>query len=145
MSFWDKVKNVATSAKCMTGFHAGEYKPIKGKPKCNLEKTCPDCDKYLTKTQHKYTDWEYIKEDKCDSKKECVYCQFEEKKVRHQWVNRTNRCKVYKNCKRCKKQEFVHEKHGPWTAGVAHPDGMQTFICSGCGKTEERKFDPSAR
>ena len=145
MGLWDSIKKAATSAKCMAGLHAGEYHSIAGQPECNLEKTCPDCDKYLTKVEHKFGSWEYLQDKKCDSIRSCVYCHKQEESVRHQWVQSKSQCQVHKDCERCGTHELVRIEHGPWSAGVAHPDGMQTFICSGCGKTEERKFDPTAR
>jgi hypothetical protein len=148
MGFWDSVKKAATSAKCMTGFHAGEYQPIAGKPECEMENTCPDCHTHLTKTEHKYSNWEYIKDNQCDSKRNCIHCMIEESMVRHQSWNReksNQNCQIHKECERCNTRELGATEHGPWFAGVAHGDGTQTFTCGGCGKNERRAFDPSAR
>lgn len=144
MGLWDSIKKAATSAKCMAGLHAGDYSPIKGKPECNLEKTCPDCGKYITKIQHKFGSWKYIEEHKCDTIRTCEYCKEEYLAVKHEWAETKNKCQVEKMCDRCGAHEFVRTEHGPWYGGVAHPDGTQTFVCSGCGKQERRKFDPTA-
>lgn len=146
MGLWDAVKRVALSTKCATGFHSGEWSPIAGEPECHLEKTCPDCDKYLTKIEHNFDSWQFLKEKSCDSIRSCIYCNEKQNSVRHySWVTEKIDCKIYRECERCKTREFVKTEHGPWYAGIAHPDGMQDFTCSGCGITEERKFDPHAR
>jgi len=145
MGLWDSIKKAATSAKCMAGLHAGQYQREAGKPECNLEKTCPDCNKHLTKIEHKFGEWKYLQDDKCNSTRSCDYCKEPENSIRHQWMQSKSQCQIHKVCERCGAREFVRTEHGPWHAGVAHPDGMQTFTCSSCGKNEERKFDPSAR
>jgi len=81
MGLWDTVKNLAMSAKCMTGWHGGEYEHIQGKPKCFLGKTCPDCGEYVTKNKHKFGSWEYITYGKCDAVRKCNYCKLDEKKM----------------------------------------------------------------
>ena len=145
MGFWDSVKKAANSAKCMAGFHAGDYRQVENKPECNMEMVCSDCNKHLTKIEHKFGKSEYLKENKCDTVCSCEFCGEEKKSIKHNWTQSKNNCKVEKNCERCGANEFVRTEHGRWYAGVAHPDGMQTFSCSDCGKTEERKFDPTAR
>lgn len=145
MGFWDSVKKAATSAKCIAGFHSGEYRRAEGKPECNMEMTCPDCNKHLTKVEHKFGKWEFLQENKCDAIRKCVFCGEAEKAIKHQWVQSKNKCQVERDCERCRAHEFVRVEHGHWSAGVAHPDGMQTFTCVDCGKSEERKFDPHAR
>lgn len=145
MSFWGKIKKAAVSAKCMAGLHSGDYSPIIGMPECQLEKTCPDCGKYITKTEHKFKSWEYLNNQNCNSKRECFHCGTSEEAVRHQWKKvKNDECHVLKECSRCNDSEFVRIEH-TWYAGVAHADGMQTYHCSGCGKLEERQFDPNAR
>lgn len=145
MGLWDSIKKAANSAKCMAGLHAGEYVQIEGKPACNMHKTCPDCGKYLKKVQHKFGEWEYLQENKCDAIRYCEFCGESEKTERHNWSQSKQGCQLYRDCDRCGAHEFLKTEHGPWHAGVAHPDGMQTFTCAGCGKSEERKFDPHAR
>ncbi len=67
MGLWDKIKDVALSAKCMTGWHAGEYSHIEGEPECYLGKICPDCGEYITKFNHKFGTSEYLHEYQCDT------------------------------------------------------------------------------
>jgi len=103
MGLWDKVKSVAMSAKCMTGWHAGEYTSIEGKPKCNLEKTCPDCNKYMTKISHKMSSWNYLFDRKCDAVCHCIHCNFEVIEVRHNYheVRQGTECRYIDTCDRC--------------------------------------------
>lgn len=139
MGFWDSVKKAASSAKCMAGLHSGEYRPVKGKPECNLEMTCPDCNKYLTKIEHKFGKWDFIKEKQCDAVRECGFCNEKEQATKHQWVQSKNRkCEVVKDCQRCGLHEFVRVEHGVWHEGVGHGDGTHSFTCADCLKNERR-------
>lgn len=145
MGFFDSLKKAASSAKCMVGLHTGVYMPIEGKPECNMELTCSDCGKHLTKIEHKFGKMEYVNENQCDMVCSCEFCGEQKTTIKHQWSQSKNNCKVVKDCDRCGAHEFVRTEHGKWYAGVAHPDGMQTYTCADCGKSEERKFDPTAR
>ena len=110
-----------------------------------MEMTCSDCNKHLTKIEHKFGEFEYLEENKCDTVRICEYCGEERKSIKHKWSQTKKNCRVEKNCERCGANEFVRMEHGAWHAGVVHPDGMQSFHCAVCGKIEERKFDPTAR
>jgi len=113
MGFWDKVKSVALSAKCMTGWHAGTYTHIEGKPECYLEKTCPDCNEYVTTKKHKFSEWEYLGYGKCDSRHECIHCGYTEDKVRHDYEEqgKDGNCKIIEVCTRCGDRELGRAKH----------------------------------
>jgi len=74
MGFFDKIKSIATASKCKIGVHAGEWSHIEGEPECQFEKTCPDCNKYLTKSEHEYSEWKYEDESSCDATRECSLC-----------------------------------------------------------------------
>ena len=145
MGFWDSVKKAAASAKCMAGLHSGEYRRAEGKPECNMEMTCSECNKHLTKIEHKFGKWNYVQEKRCEATRQCTFCGEAEQATRHQWVQSKNRCQVVKDCERCGSHESVRTEYGDWIAGVAHADGTQTFTCVDCGKNERRKFDPHAR
>lgn len=144
MSFWESVKvsakKAAISTKCFAGMHAGDFTPIVGKPKCNQEKTCPDCNKKLEQIKHKFGKFEYAQENKCDGKYVCIHCQEEDAKVKHQWSYESSGCDSYNYCKRCKTKDKLKTKH-TWYGGVCHGDGTQTFSCGGCNATERRKID----
>ena len=140
MGFWDKVKSVAVSAKCMTGWHAGDYEHIKGKPLCHMGKTCPDCKKYVTTMKHEYNDWKYLTYDKCDSVKECIHCGHKESEVRHTFEEngKDSNCKVIKICSRCNLKEVGGARHEwitiPFTNHEIKAKGKRK--CKDCGYVE---------
>lgn len=176
MGLWDKIKDAAETAKaaavvakCMAGFHKGEYKPVKDKPQCNLEMRCSDCFKLLTKIEHEFGEWEYEVDNKCDVARICIHCGEQEKDVKHQWgKNFKEECKLYRSCERCGTREFLKDshdsyrtkercevkkvcrdcgfeefikiEHGEWIGGVCSGD-YQQVICPDCGKTEKRHRD----
>jgi hypothetical protein len=142
MGFWDKIKSAAVSAKCMTGFHAGIFYKIPGKPDCYLEKTCPDCNKYLTEIQHKFSNWVYLDDNSCDATRKCHHCEIIENSIIHKWYTTKEQCQITKCCDRCGYKELGRMEHGPWYGGVCIGNGMQIFQCSGCGETEKRKIGP---
>jgi hypothetical protein len=145
MGLWDMIKSAAVSAKCATGLHAGTFNKISGEPDCHLEKTCPDCNKYLTQIQHKFSKWVYLRDNSCDATRKCCHCEIIENSIVHEWRTTKERCQITKHCHRCGSKELGRVEHGTWYAGVCHADGMQSFQCSDCGKIEKRKFDPHAR
>lgn len=140
MSFWDSIKKVAVSTKCLAGMHSGEFEPAIGKPACNLVKVCLDCNKNVEKINHKFGKFQYNQDSKCDGKFVCVHCQEEEAKVKHQWATEFKGCSTYQRCSRCNTREHVSTKH-TWHAGVCNPNRTQTFFCSGCDATERRPID----
>lgn len=141
MGFWDKVKSIASSAKCMTGWHAGEYSHIAGKPECHLEKTCPDCNEYVTKKKHKFTEWRYTNNsfsEPCDSVRTCVHCEDQETKIIHQYEKngKDSSCRVVEKCKRCGHEQLGSVSHN-WVSIVGHEvkiDGKRK--CRDCGTVE---------
>lgn len=140
MRFWEKVKSAAVSAKCKLGIHAGDYSPAENKPKCNLEKICPDCKENLTKVRHEYGKWQYIQEGKCDSTRSCIHCGEEENKVRHSFSEYKEKCKVYDLCTRCNSKSFKREEHNMLNGPVTIRNGERVQIsgCSRCNKKEYR-------
>lgn len=111
MSFWDKVKSFARSAKCTVGWHGGEYTRIDGKPKCHLGKTCPHCNDYLTKEEHEFSEWLFMEEGDCNARRECIYCGYDEHEVKHNYekvAKDFSNCEILLCCRRC-----GNEKVGP--------------------------------
>lgn len=138
MSFWDTVKKVAVSAKCATGWHAGEWSHRQGEPECRLEKTCPDCNKHVTTTKHKYGDWRYTNYSSCDSVRECVYCGSVENKIIHEYtkVGKDENCRIIEKCSRCSDQKLGREDHN-WIKLLNHEIKVEgKRKCRDCGKME---------
>ncbi|WP_104708607.1 hypothetical protein [Helicobacter felis] len=113
MGLWDAIKSVAKSVKCGVGVHAGEYAHVKGKPKCFLGKTCPDCKKYITTQKHEFGDWDYQKDQDCTQARTCAHCKKAETRVEHQfggWSYADQSCTQVSVCARCKetKTEVWH-------------------------------------
>lgn len=141
MSFWNKLKSVAMTAKCLTGWHAGVYTPIEGKPECNLEKICPDCDSYVTKKKHTFSIWRYtnnINSDPCDSIRDCVHCGFQEEKIIHEYKKngKDSSCRIIEKCTRCKDEKLGSESHD-WISLFGHDlkaGGKRK--CKDCGNFE---------
>lgn len=137
MGFWDKVKSVAISAKCMTGWHAGDYKHIDGKPLCFLGKTCPDCGEYVTKNNHTYNEWQYKNYNSCDAIRECVHCGSIESSVRHNYERqgKDSNCRVIEVCKRCNDKKLGSTDHNwvsiPLTNTEVKVQGKRK--CKDCG------------
>lgn len=96
MKLWNKIK-------CIADYHGGEYSSVEGKAKCNLEKTCPNCNKYMTKIEHKMSPWKYLSEEKCDAVSHCIYCNYEVNELRHIYneVKEKNECTYVDTCNRC--------------------------------------------
>lgn len=142
MGFWDKVKSVANSAKCMTGWHAGEYNHIYGMPECHLEKICPDCDKYVTKIKHNFNDWRYTNNSfsqPCDSVRTCIHCEEQETKVIHQYEKngKDSNCRVVEKCKRCGDEQLKSASHN-WISIAGHDLKVQgKRKCKDCGTVED--------
>lgn len=113
MGFWGVVKSVALSAKCLTGWHAGNWSHIQGKPKCFMEKTCPDCSKHVTTKKHSFGEWRKINYSTCDSVRECEYCGSVEQKIMHDYENngKDENCRLIKKCRSCGAKEIGREDH----------------------------------
>lgn len=140
MGIWDKVKSAAISAKCMTGWHAGDYTPIEREPKCHLEKTCPDCNKYVTTVEHKFGSWNYLSHGRCDASKECIHCGHAETEIRHEYKaqGKDANCNVIEVCHRCQDQKLGRKEHNwikiPFTNTEVKADGKRK--CKDCGIME---------
>ena len=138
MGFFDTLKKAAVSAKCATGWHAGNYTPIDGEPLCHLEKTCPDCDKYVTTVKHKFDEWEYLQYGSCNAEHKCIHCGHTEQKVLHEYKEKgkdTN-CRIIEVCSRCGDEKFGREKHN-WISMGSHELKVQgKRKCKDCGKME---------
>ena len=136
MAFLDTLKKVAISAKCKAGWHAGEWKHIPGKPECHLEKICPDCGKHVTTEKHKYGKWEYVRPDKCDSVRACIYCGSKQMKVIQLYQNLVGKdlnCRVIEKCIRCGYERTTAREKHTWY----YPGGKNVRECVDCHKIEE--------
>jgi hypothetical protein len=137
MGLWDKVKSVALSAKCMTGWHAGEYEHVEGKPLCFLGKTCPDCGEYVTKNKHAYNEWEYFSYDSCNAQRNCIHCNHIEQAVQHQYKEqgKDESCRIIEVCQRCGDKKIGSAKHNwvtiPFTDTEMKSGGKRK--CQDCG------------
>jgi len=138
MSFFDSVKKFAKAAKCKTGWHDGDYTTIEGKPECHLAKTCPDCDEYLTKINHKYNQWDYVKAFDCTQVRACIHCDSEDQRIKHSHVSKgTNaQCVELLECKRCKENKKGSKKH-LWDSWTREGDKMVRG-CQKCGTGETK-------
>ncbi|MCB5266662.1 MAG: hypothetical protein LHW46_00935 [Candidatus Cloacimonetes bacterium] len=137
MGFWDTVKSVAISAKCMTGWHAGNYEHVKGQPLCFLGKTCPDCGEYVTKNDHKYGDWSFKRHDRCDAVRECIHCGALDTQVRHDHKKegKDANCHIIEVCTRCGDKQIGRAEHTwiniPFTNSEMKIQGKRK--CKDCG------------
>lgn len=137
MGFFDKVKELAIKAKCMAGFHGGEFTHITGKPECHLGKICPDCKEHITSFKHSFTDWEYLSSDKCEMRCECILCSEQEFKTKHEY--REDRidssCRVIEKCQRCD-HEYIGSTRHTWE--FSSYKGQVYRTCKRCGKHERK-------
>lgn len=142
MGFWDKVKKAAISAKCLTGWHGGRYTPIAGKPQCNVEKTCPDCNEHITDIKHKFNDWQFVRttsSHRCDSFRNCIHCGAEEIKRIHTFEERgkDSDCRVIEKCSNCFEERKGRTEH-KWVHIMGHEIRVQgKRKCFDCGATEK--------
>ena len=139
MGFWDVVKSVATGAKCTLGWHAGDYTHIHGKPECFMEKTCPDCNKYVTTKKHKFGEWSYIEYGSCASVRRCEHCDEIENETRHQYkaIKKDENCVTIEECGRCSSRRNGSTNHN-WVKlfdNELKVNGKRK--CKDCGYTEE--------
>lgn len=140
MSFWDKVKSFTRSAKCTVGWHGGEYAPIAGKPKCHLGKTCPNCNDYLTKEEHEFSEWIFTQEGDCNARRECIYCGYEEQEEKHnheQVAKDLSNCEILLRCRRCGDEKVGPAEHEwveqPQTQGATDSSSGNKKQCQVCG------------
>jgi hypothetical protein len=139
MSFWEKAKWIARSAKCLAGWHGGEYVHLSGEPLCHLGKTCPHCNAFVTKENHNFTAWEFPESDRCSARRECEYCGHIEISIRHDYVRTgkdANTCEIISTCRRCGDDRRDSAEH-EWeqVEMECRPDGENASKkkCSNCG------------
>lgn len=142
MGLFDKIKNLATKAKCAAGFHSGTYTHIKGEPECHIEMTCSDCGKHITKKDHKYTDWEDYKEYlSCFKERHCIHCNHKQKKEFHEGyaeVDQDDYCTMIEECKRCGHRKKGREAHIWVKIPGSYDDEYVRYSCARCNKEERR-------
>ena len=143
MGFWDSLKTAATKAKCAVGIHAGEFKHISGKPQCHVEKTCPDCDKYISDKMHKFSNLEYEAPGSCVQKASCIHCNEEVRRTVHEGFERIGygkdgSCRVTEQCVRCSFARKGEEHHSWNRPPTQYGNSSYTVQCHDCGKTETR-------
>lgn len=143
MSFFNTLKNMASKAKCATGFHSGKFTQINGEPECFYEKTCPDCDKYLTKKTHKYSNWnDYKKPRNCFKDRECIYCDHTETKEFHAGYRQKGKddyCTIIEECGRCGHTKKGREEHMWVKMPGNYEDEHVRFSCASCNKEKMRR------
>jgi hypothetical protein len=78
-----------------------------------MEKTCPDCHKYVTTNKHVYGEWKKINYATCDSVRECKHCGSTEQKIIHNYENdgKDEKCRIIKKCRSCGSKEIGKEDH----------------------------------
>lgn len=128
-------KEKAVAAKCATGFHAGDWKNIEGKPLCYFKKTCPDCYKELEKWEHKFEYVGYERENDCSFLQKCCYCQAEKREIRHKYAINNSTCEGAKLCTRCNYEEklYFHK----YEESAENPNILE---CSKCGVRKAREI-----
>ncbi|CRF47275.1 hypothetical protein HHE02_05630 [Helicobacter heilmannii] len=116
----------------MVGVHAGEYTQEAGKPQCFFSKTCPDCNKYLSKSEHVFDEWHYTGPD-CTKVHSCIHCNTEESKVEHDYQEQSKdaECKIFKVCSHCKDKQYVKETHAYEGSEQVQCDVFK--VCKDCG------------
>lgn len=138
MGFWDVVKSVALSAKCSTGWHAGEWSHVSGKPQCFVEKTCPDCHKHVTTNKHTFGEWRRIDYSSCNSVRECTHCSSSEQKIIHEYQNngKDENCRIIEKCQHCGGQRMGRTDH-EWIKIFDHEVKVGgSRKCKRCGATD---------
>lgn len=139
MNFLAKIKNITISAKCLSGWHSGSYLRMKNKPQCHLEKTCPDCGKYIAKKDHAFTRWKHVNELTCNAERECIHCNHIETKMMHGYErvgkNPVN-CKVIRHCVRCNDKQIGQAEHNWFQRSVEERQSGVKKVCKDCGKVE---------
>lgn len=143
MGWLDKVKEVATKAKCATGFHAGDFTQVAGKPKCHLEKTCPDCNKHIEHFAHEIINSEqYDQPSSCVITSKCKHCEFTRSKEVHEsfyTVGKDSYCRIKERCSRCGHTRIGREDH-TWVKMTGnYSDETEKYSCASCNKEEIRK------
>lgn len=138
MSFWNAVKKIAVAAKCTAGIHAGNWSKTPGNPDCQLQKTCPDCNKHVTTTKHVYGEWRYPNYASCEAVRECTHCGSVDQDVRHSYqkTGKNDECKIINRCIRCNHEELGREDHS-WIKILDHEvkvGGKRK--CKDCGVSE---------
>ena len=93
----------------MANIHAGDWHQVSGKPECFRQKTCPDCHKTVTKSQHEYSKWRKVNYSTCDSVRECIHCNHVEQDIVHSYeiAGKDSNCRIIHRCSNC-----GHEKLG---------------------------------
>ncbi len=143
MGFWDSVKNAAIKAKCTVGIHAGEYTHISGKPLCHVEKTCPDCNKYISNIHHNFSEPEYENPISCVQIAHCIHCNEEKRKTVHEAYERLGydkdgSCRATEQCVRCRHTRKGDEHHSWHRLPSQYGNSAYTLECIDCGKKETR-------
>lgn len=137
----NSVKNAAVKAKCASGYHAGKFEPITGMPKCELEKTCPDCDKYVTKTNHSFGEEEYVDPNICEMKKTCIHCgEASTREVHEEFkeIDKDDYCRPKEECTRCGSQRVGEPKHDWFKYAHNSTETTVEYSCLRCKKSEMR-------
>lgn len=142
MNLFENLKKITVRARCGIGIHSGTFKPMDGKPQCNIGKICPDCNMFFTKTKHNFSPWsDYIKPKSCVVVQRCIYCEESRTRKNHPGFIRKgvdDHCHVILSCARCgevKKGKQVHK----WEKELNNKSNT-VERCQQCGKEKNEKY-----
>lgn len=140
MAVWDFIKKATKTAKCASGWHSGEWKPVYGKPECHVEKECTDCRKHVTSVKHRYGDWNYNNFGSCDAVRFCVHCEHIDKSIEHTFkkYDKDDNCFIIEKCDRCNEKRNSGRHQHNWkkifNKELKNRDGKRA--CQDCGYVE---------
>jgi len=79
---------------------------------------------------HQWSDWEYLLPNRCDQRRVCLRCKFEERILIHNWGTYSQVKPCYKYCIRCKEQST--EENHTWEWLGIHPGKLEkNSLCNG--------------
>lgn len=141
MGVFDFLKSAAVKVKCSAGFHSGEFHPITGKPKCHVEKVCPDCGKYVTDFEHTWGDWKYERDGDCTVSNTCSDCGKIITRIEHEGYYEKPRehgdCHIEEVCRRCNDTKSLGVRH-LWRKGCEY-EHETYYFCENCDETKHVK------
>ncbi|HMY00244.1 MAG TPA: hypothetical protein PKC44_10775 [Agitococcus sp.] len=140
------IKELANKAKCATGFHAGSFQKVEGKPECYREKICPNCLELITEQKHQFPEVSSVDYDdygSCKKTLKCLHCTHEKYVHDHYGfspVGTNGYCEQIEKCTRCKEERNTHTKVHSWMKRGNNEDGTVNYECLNCGSVEQRKY-----
>lgn len=129
--------------RCFLGHKWGDW--VREDNSCTFVRRCQaaKCNAEQRKTEHHYSDWQFISDASCEQHKVCLHCgaDFKETRVKHDYSDweyiQSDSCEQFQKCHRCGNVEIrkADHKFGNWKY---HSDGSceQKRSCGHCGYTE---------